>query len=61
MHSIEASTETADQIREFAAYVVESLKSGMHPSFLTEEEQECMRIHYGNEWYKKFGYDSLEF
>lgn len=46
-------------MEEALAYVVESLKSGIHPSFLTEDELALLGAAYGEEWYKKFGYDSM--
>jgi len=47
-------------MEESLAYVVESLKSGLHPKYLTEDEVMLVQAGYGDEWYKKWGYDSLE-
>jgi hypothetical protein len=43
-------------MEEALAYVVESLKSGLHPSFLTEDEKALVMAGYGEEWYKEWGY-----
>ena len=49
-------------MEEALAYVVESLKSGIHPSYLDEDEKAIMMAGYGEEWYKNWGYasDKLE-
>lgn len=44
------------KLEEVVAYIVESLKSGLHPRYLTEEEQTLLEATYGNEWYTKWGY-----
>jgi hypothetical protein len=44
-------------VEEALAYVEESLKSGLHPSMLEEEEKIFLEDMYGNDWYKRFGYD----
>ena len=41
---------------EEATYIVEGLKSGMHPSYLEPNELEILEEAYGKQWYKKFGY-----
>ena len=43
-------------MEESLAYVVESLKSGLHPKYLTEDEVMMLRAGYGDEWYKNWGY-----
>jgi len=60
MYNIDFTTYTDDHITTSVAYVVEGLKSGIHPSFLTKDEQELMEKTYGKEWFKKYGFDSLE-
>jgi hypothetical protein len=47
-------------MEESLAYVVESLKSGLHPSYLTEDEILLLRAGYGDEWYKKWGYSASD-
>jgi len=44
------------EMEEALAYVVESLKSGIHPSYLTEDEVAMVKAGYGEEWYKNWGY-----
>jgi len=52
--------ETVDlstiSMEESLAYVVESLKSGLHPSYLTEDEKAMVTAGYGDEWYTNWGY-----
>ena len=43
-------------MEEALAYVVESLKSGIHPSYLSEDEIAMVKAGYGEEWYKNWGY-----
>jgi hypothetical protein len=43
-------------MEESLAYVVESIKSGIHPSYLDENEIAMIKSGYGDEWYKKWGY-----
>jgi hypothetical protein len=38
------------------AYLVETLKSGLHPSMLEPEDKKLLEEVYGDEWYKKWGY-----
>lgn len=38
------------------AYTTEMIKSGMHPSFLQEEEKQLMEWAYGKNWYTRYGY-----
>jgi hypothetical protein len=49
-----------DPLSESVAYISEGIKSGLHPSFLDEDEIKVMVEWSGEEWYKKFGYDTLE-
>lgn len=48
-------------VESACAYISEGLKSGMHPSYLDDDEKRVMEEIYGNEWYKKWGWDSLDF
>ena len=41
---------------EAVAYISESIKSGLHPSMLEQNEKELLNDSLGKEWYKKFGY-----
>lgn len=45
-------------MEEALAYVVESLKSGIHPAYLDEDEKAIMMAGYGEKWYEKWGYSS---
>jgi len=43
-------------MEEVIAYITEQLKSGIHPSFLEENEIEVLKDFYGEDWYLKWGY-----
>ena len=43
-------------LEEALAYVTESLKSGLHPKYLTEDEKVLMEAGYGKDWYEKWNY-----
>lgn len=43
-------------MEEALAYVVESLKSGLHPCHLTYDEAMIVKAGYGDQWYEKWGY-----
>jgi hypothetical protein len=45
-------------MEEALAYVVESLKSGIHPAFLNEDEKAILQAGYGEKWYEQWGYTS---
>lgn len=45
-------------MEEALAYVVESLKSGIHPSYLDEDEKAIVAAGYGEKWYENWGYTS---
>lgn len=44
------------RLEEALAYVVESLKSGLHPKYLSYDEIHLLRAAYGDEWYEKWSY-----
>lgn len=41
---------------DYVAYLSEAIKSGLHPSMLTEEEKEALKSFYGENWFVQFGY-----
>ena len=43
-------------LNDAASYICESIKSGLHPSMLTEDEKIVMENVLGKEWYKKYDY-----
>lgn len=47
-------------MEESLAYIVESLKSGLHPKYLTEDEIMLMRAGYGDEWYTLWDYKETD-
>ena len=52
---------TVPPVESAGAYISEGLKSGMHPSYLDDDEKKVMEEIYGKEWYKKWGWESLDF
>ena len=54
-----SSSSNDINMEESLSYVVESLKSGLHPKHLTEDEVALVKAAYGDEWYKKLGYENL--
>jgi hypothetical protein len=40
-----------------AEYIIEGIKSGLHPSYLSQNEKNILVQTYGKEWYKKYNYD----
>jgi len=48
------------QMEESLAYVVETLKSGIHPDYLNEDERAILKAGYGERWYERWGYDISE-
>ena len=53
------TSSSSNDMEESLSYVVESLKSGLHPKHLTEDEVAIVKAAYGDEWYKKWGYENL--
>ena len=47
-------------MEEAVAYVVESLKSGLHPPYLTEDEKVLLESAYGTSWYTQWGYQDSD-
>lgn len=47
-------------LEECLAYLVESLKSGLHPKHTTKEERGLLFAAYGSQWYQEFGYTRSE-
>lgn len=45
-----------ESMMEGVAYIVDSISSGMHISYLEENERELLKEVYGPLWYKRFGY-----
>ncbi len=43
-------------LEEALAYIVESLKSGLHPKYLSEDEVHLVRAGFGDKWYEHWGY-----
>lgn len=47
-------------LEESIAYVVENVKSGLHPKYLNTEDVHVLLAAFGKEWYKKFDYEQDE-
>ena len=48
----EGIDELLPPVEEAAAYIIEGLKAGLHPSYLDDDERNVMNEAYGSEWYK---------
>ena len=47
-------------LEECLAYLIESLKSGLHPQHMTKAERGLVESHYGDKWYEVFEYEREE-
>lgn len=53
----DGKTQTIPEgMMEGAAYVVDSITSGMHISYLEDNEKELLKEVYGASWFERFGY-----
>ena len=43
-----------DPVEAFVAYIQTGLRSGLHPSYLTEDERAAMESVHGKDWEKKW-------
>ena len=43
---------------EGLSYIVNSIKSGLHLSYLDDDEKKVLQEFYGEKWYEKFGYEN---
>jgi hypothetical protein len=59
-YMFEMMDATRDPLEDLVKRTVDTLQGGLHPSYLTESEQLAMENVYGVEWFKKFGWDSLD-
>lgn len=48
------------QKEESLAYIIDGLKSGLHPKELNEDEIELLTAELGDKWYEKYGYSREE-
>lgn len=63
VHKGEIFKEEDDKVihlEEALAYVVESMKSGLHPKYLTEDEVHLLKAGFGEKWYEQWGYDEKD-
>lgn len=44
---------TPHEIIEAVAYIVEAIKSGLHPDYLDESERDVCKAFYGDDWIDK--------
>jgi hypothetical protein len=49
-------TSIVDGNEDTILYILESVKSGQHPSTLNDNEKEFLKEYSGEKWYEKFGY-----
>ena len=55
-NSIDFVDPEKDKLQDLIAYLSEVVKSGLHPSYLSEEDKQLFDSVYGKEWYAQFGY-----
>lgn len=48
------------KVNEMLAYISEQLKSGLHPSYMSDEDKAFMAQYMGTKWYEKWGYTEEE-
>lgn len=51
-----ATSEVDNPMEEALAYIEVGLRSGLHPTFLDENEINLLISSYGDKWYQRFGY-----
>ena len=59
IHSIDYTSGKANEptaMIEGAAYLVANLRSGLHPSMMSDTEQKLMVEMHGEKWYARWGY-----
>jgi hypothetical protein len=59
IHSIDYTTGQSEEpaaMVEGAAYLVANLRSGLHPSMMSDTEHKLMTEMYGEKWYSRWGY-----
>ena len=59
IHSIDYTTGQSEEpaaMVEGAAYLVANLRSGLHPSMMSDTEQKLMTEMHGEKWYSRWGY-----
>ena len=49
-----------NSMKESGKYIYLQVRSGLHPSYLEENEKEIMSEIYGKEWYREFGYNEKD-
>ena len=56
----ELSDNFTPPMEEACAYVIQGLESGLHPSYLDEDEKVLLETTYGEKWYEKWGYTKCD-
>jgi len=49
-----------ESLKDSGKYIYLQIRSGLHPSYLDENEKDIMSDVYGKEWYKYFGYNEKD-
>ena len=52
--------ETPEISQQILTQITLMLKSGLHPSYLNEDEKDFLECKFGKEWYKHFDIDPLD-
>lgn len=56
----EILTNIDNSVKESGKYIYLQVRSGLHPSYLEENEKDIISEVYGVEWYKEFGYNEKD-
>ena len=48
---------TFDPISQVATEIASDLRSGLHPTYLKNNEKQVLSTVFGEEWYTRFGYE----
>jgi hypothetical protein len=54
---LQEKDENVIHLEEALAYLVESMKSGLHPKYLNEDEIHLLKAGYGDKWFEQWGYN----
>tara|TARA_Y100000389_G_C17387704_1_gene478024 strand:+ start:893 stop:1204 length:312 start_codon:yes stop_codon:yes gene_type:complete len=59
-NNVDYTQDFDNVLKESAFYIIQGIKSGLHPSDLTKNEKTVLIKVYGEKWYEKYGYTKLD-
>lgn len=54
--NMETSSINNNPVDDMVAYLVTAVKSGLHPSYLDDEEKKFLKDALGEKWYEKYNF-----